>query len=192
MISGYAFLIDGGVVSWSSRKQELVTLSTAEAKYVAATHTVKECIWLRCLIGEIFPHLIDQTTLFCDNQAALRLAMDDNYHARTKHIDIRFHFICQTVEDGSINLIYCPTDDMTADILTKALPRWKVATHTLGLGLCCTSGGVLESGTPGKPEAEADRVLGSTGGRSAHSAIAGQPVTSGGTARASVRSGADA
>jgi len=64
-ISGYTFLIDGGAVSWSSRKQELITLSTAEAEYVAATHAAKECIWLRCLIGEIFPRLIDQTTLFC-------------------------------------------------------------------------------------------------------------------------------
>jgi hypothetical protein len=172
-ISGYTFLIDGGAVSWSLWKQELVTLSTMEAEYIAMMHAAKECIWLRCLIGEIFPQLIDQTTLFCNNQATLRLAMDDNYHARTKHIDIRFHFICQTVEDGSINLIYCPTDDMTANILTKVLPHWKVVTHTLGLGLCRTSGGVLESGTPGKPEAEADRVSGSVGGHSVHSMIAG-------------------
>jgi hypothetical protein len=79
-ISGYAFIIDGGVVLWSSRKQELVTLSTAEAEYVAATHTAKECIWLCRLTGKLFPSLCTQTTLFCDNQAALKLAMDDNYH----------------------------------------------------------------------------------------------------------------
>jgi hypothetical protein len=153
------------------RKQELVTLSTAEAKYVAAMHAAKECIWLRHLIGEIFPRLIDQTTLFCNNQAALRLVTDDNFHTCTKHIDIRFHFIHQTVEDRSINLIYCPTDDMTADILTKVLPRWKVATHALGLGLRRASGGVLNSGTPGKPEAESDKALGST--------IVGRPVALG-------------
>jgi hypothetical protein len=176
-------------VSWSSRKQELVTLSTAEAEYIAATHAVKECIWLRRLIGEIFPRLITKTTLFCDNQAALRLAMDDNYHARTKHIDIRFHFIRQTVEDGSIDIIYCPTDDMTADILTKALPRWKVATHALGLGLRRASGGVLESGTPGLPEAEADGGGDSAGGRIARSAIASRSVASG-AGRAPARSGA--
>ena len=78
-ISGYAFLIDGGAVSWMSCKQELVTLSTAEAEYVAATHAVKECIWLRRLIGKLFPLLITWTTLHCDNQAALTLAVDDNY-----------------------------------------------------------------------------------------------------------------
>jgi hypothetical protein len=68
-------------------------LSTAEAKYVAATHAAKECIWLRRLTGELFPSLHTQTTLFCDNQAALKLTTNNNYHTRTKHIDIRFHFI---------------------------------------------------------------------------------------------------
>ena len=145
-ISGFTFLIDGGAVSWMSRKQELVTLSTAEAEYVAATHAVKECIWLHRLIGELFPSLITQTTLHCNNQAALTLAVDDNYHARTKHIDICYHFICQCITRKAIDLVYCPTDDMTADILTKALPQWKVICHGLGLGLCHSSGGVVESG----------------------------------------------
>ena len=144
-ISGYAFIIDGGAVLWCSRKQELVTLSTAEAEYVAATHAAKECIWLRRLTGELFPELQTKTTLFCDNQAALKLATDDNYHARTKHIDIRFHFIRQVIASGAIDMVYCPTDDMMADILTKALPRWKVMCHGLGLGLHQPSGGVMKS-----------------------------------------------
>jgi transposase InsO family protein len=134
-ISGYAFLVDGGAISWQSRKQELVTLSTAEAEYVAATHAAKEAIWLRRLIFELFSIPPSPTTLFCDNQAAIKLAIDDNYHARTKHIDIRFHFIRQTITDGALTLIYCPTDDMTADILTKSLPKWKVSTHVCTLGL---------------------------------------------------------
>ena len=70
-ISGNVFLMDGGAISWSSRKQELVTLSTAEAKYVATTHAAKEAIWLRRLIFELFPYLKSTTTLYCDNQAAL-------------------------------------------------------------------------------------------------------------------------
>ena len=135
-ISGHAFLIDGGTVSWSSRKQELVTLSTAEAEYVAATHAAKEAIWLRRLIGELFPSMLTQTTLYCDNQAAIKLATADNYHARTKHIDIRYHFVRQVVASGGISIVYCPTDDMTADILTKALPSWKVKYHVLNMGLC--------------------------------------------------------
>ena len=134
-ISGYSFLIDGGAVSWQSRKQELVTLSTAEAEYVATTHAAKEAIWLRRLIFELFPISPSPTTLYCDNQAAIKLAIEDNYHARTKHIDIRFHFIRQVISDGTLTLTYCPTDDMTADILTKSLPKWKVSTHVCSLGL---------------------------------------------------------
>ena len=134
-ISGNVFLLDGGAISWSSQKQELVTLSTAEAEYVAATHAAKEAIWLRKLIFEIFPTLKAPTTLYCDNQAALRLATDDNYHARTKHIDIRYHFIRYVVASGALQLVYCPTDDMTADILTKGLPKWKVNFHVVSLGL---------------------------------------------------------
>jgi hypothetical protein len=134
-ISGYAFLIDGGTISWSSRKQELVTLSTAEAEYVAATHAAKEAMWLRRLIFELFPSLSNSTPLYCDNLAALRLATDDNYHARTKHIDIRYHFIRDVVARHELDIIYCPTDDMTADILTKALPKWKMQFHNSSLGL---------------------------------------------------------
>jgi hypothetical protein len=71
VISGYAFLIDGSAISWSSCKQELITLSTAEAEYVAATHTAKEAIWLCKFIFELIPSLSAQTTMFCDNQAVL-------------------------------------------------------------------------------------------------------------------------
>ena len=80
-ISGHAFLIDGGAVSWSSRKQELVTLSTAKAEYVAATHTAKEGIWLRSFIGEVFTPLTEPTTLHCDNQSAIAIATNGNFHA---------------------------------------------------------------------------------------------------------------
>jgi len=143
-ISGYAFLFDGGAISWSSRKQELVTLSTAEAEYVAATHAAKEAIWLRKLLGELFPYLLMPTPLYCDNQAALKLATDDNYHARTKHIDLRFHFVRQTAASGALKLLYCPTEDMIADMLTKALPKWKVVAHVNTLGMRCACGGVVD------------------------------------------------
>jgi hypothetical protein len=134
-ISGYAFFIDGGAVSWASKKQELITLSTAEAEYVAATHAAKECIWLQRFIEPLFGPSPAPTTLYCDNQAALHLATGDNYHARTKHIDIRFHFIRQTIADKQITMVYCPTDEMTADILTKPLPKYKTALHLQNLGL---------------------------------------------------------
>ena len=136
-ISGYTFIIDGGAVSWYSHKQELITLSTAEAEYVAAMHAVKEAIWLCQLIHQFFPLPTLPTTIFCDNQAAIKLAYDDNYHTHTKHIDIWYHFIRQVISEGIILLVYCPTEDMVADFLTNSLPKWKVSTHTCTLGLHC-------------------------------------------------------
>jgi hypothetical protein len=134
-ISGYAFLIDGGAVSWAAKRQEIVALSTTEAEYVAATHAAKEAIWLRRLIGEVFRPLTAPTTLFCDNQSAIALTRDGQFHARTKHIDIRYHFIRFVVEGNSIKLIYCPTNEMVADALTKALPSIKAKHFAKSLGL---------------------------------------------------------
>jgi len=134
-ISGYAFLIHGGAVSWSAKRQEIVALSTTEAEYVAITHAAKEAIWLRSLISQIFDISLDTTTLFLDNKSAIELTKDHQYHARTKHIDIYFHFIHYIVEEGSIRLVYCPTDEMLADGLTKALPSTKAKHFASQFGL---------------------------------------------------------
>ena len=80
-ISGYVFMMDGGAVSWSSKKQELVTLSTAEAKYVTQTHATKEAIWLHCLLTESFKSIDTPTTLFSDSKSAIVLTHDRHYYA---------------------------------------------------------------------------------------------------------------
>ena len=133
-ISGYAFLIDGGAVSWSSKRQSLVTLSTAEAEYVAATHAAKEAVWLREFISEVYQPQ-GPMTLLSDSQCAIALARNEQFHARTKHIDIRFHFIRYVIEAGKITIDYCPTGDMVADTLTKALPSTKAKHFASALGL---------------------------------------------------------
>jgi hypothetical protein len=137
-ISGYAFIIDGGAISWSSKKQELVSLSTTEAEYIAMTHATKEAIWLRKLIAELFRPLEHPITLHGDNQSAITLAYSDigQFHAHTKHIDIRYHFICYVIGTNSIRLVYCPTQDMVADVLMKALPSAKAKHFAAALGLC--------------------------------------------------------
>ena len=134
-ISGYAYILDGGAVSWASKKQELVTLSTTEAEYVAATHAAKEGIWLRRLVEEVFRPLAHPTPLYSDSQSAIALTKDRSYHARTKHIDIRYHFIRFVVDNHSLRLVYCPTDSMVADTLTKALPSVKAKHFAASLGL---------------------------------------------------------
>jgi hypothetical protein len=135
MISSFAFLVDGGAISWGSKKQELVTLSTTRAKYVVATHATKEIIWLHHLMGEVFHPLEHPTILYGDNQSAIALTKDGSYHARTKHIDIHYHFIRFAIANGSIHFLYCPTDDMVADTLTKALPSIKAKHFAFELGL---------------------------------------------------------
>ena len=134
-ITGYAYLIDSRAVSWSSKKQEIILLSTTESEYVAATHGIKEGMWLRSLLAEVFEPFTDATTLFSDNQSAIALTRDHQYHARTKHIDVRYHFIRWVVENGTLRLVYCPTADMLADTLTKALPSPKVKHFAECLGL---------------------------------------------------------
>ena len=134
-ITGYAFLIDGSAVSWLSKQQEIVSLSTTESEYVTAMHGMKEALWLRSLLSKLFGPISEATTLFSDNQAAIALTKDHQYHARTKHIDVRYHFICWVIEWGSLHLMYCPTDDMVADVLTKVLPSAKVKHFAAGLGL---------------------------------------------------------
>ena len=134
-ISGYAFLINGGDVSWSSKHQELVSLSMTESKYVTATHSMKEALWLCSLLAKLFGSLKAPTTLFSDNQAAIALTNNHQYHACTKHIELHYHFIQWVIEQGSLCIIYCPTNNMVADALTKALPSAKVKHFMAGLGL---------------------------------------------------------
>ena len=100
-------------------------------------------VWLHRFIEEVFQPLANPTVLYCDNQATIALTKDGSFHARTKHIDICYHFIHFVVNSGSFLLLYCPTADMTADTLTKALPSVKVKHFTAALGLHTTSGGVL-------------------------------------------------
>jgi hypothetical protein len=125
-ISGYAFMLHSGAVSWSAKPQEIVSLSTMESEYVAITHAAKEGLWIQSLLSQLFPGKLNPTTLFLDNQSAITLTKDHQYHAHTKHINIHFHFIHYIIKNGSIQLIYCPTDNMVTNTLMKALPSTKV------------------------------------------------------------------
>ena len=134
-ISGHVYLFSGGAISWSSRKQPIIALSSTEAEYIAASDAVRELLWLRSFISEITIPIRHSITLLCDNQSAIQIASNGLINARTKHIDIRIHFIRNIIESGVINLVYCPTDQMLADIFTKALPRPRVEYLAGKLGL---------------------------------------------------------
>jgi hypothetical protein len=117
------------------KRQELVTLSTTEAEYVVQTHAAKEALWISMFRSEVFG--ISQTliTLHTNNQGAIALAKDNCFHARTKHIDIQYHFIRELIEQKKVKIIYIPSADNISDILTKALPspQFKHLASQLGL-----------------------------------------------------------
>ena len=124
--SGYLFQIAGGPVSWKSRKQESVALSTAEAEYIALSSAAQETVWIRRLVTELGNEPEGPTTLMEDNQSSIAMAKNPQFHGRAKHIDIRHHFIRERVNEGDIQLVYCPTGDMIADMLTKGLNRYQL------------------------------------------------------------------
>ena len=134
-VSGYIFKFLGSPVSWASKRQELVTLSTTEAEYIALSYAGREAIWLSGIVEVVLKLKLAPITIHCDNQSAIANVKDNKFHARTKHIDIRYHFIRWILEDKKIVLEYCPTGDMVADVLTKALPSAKVKHFASALGL---------------------------------------------------------
>ncbi|THH00699.1 hypothetical protein EW145_g7043 [Phellinidium pouzarii] len=123
------YLRNPGFTHWTA------FLSTTEAEYVALTHAAREAIWLHALLSQVFKLESLPVEIHCDNQSAIALSAENHFHARTKHIDIQYHFICQCVTDGKILVPYVPTDDQEADIFTKALPPIKVKRFTDRLGL---------------------------------------------------------
>jgi hypothetical protein len=102
---------------------------------MAATYAAKEALWLCSPLSQLFEITLEPTTLFSDNQSAIALTKDHQYYACTKHIDIRFYFIRWIVKNALLQLVYCPTDEMVADTLTKALPSSKVKHFAAELGL---------------------------------------------------------
>ncbi|KAK2970503.1 hypothetical protein RJ640_013575 [Escallonia rubra] len=120
--SGYAFMLGSGAVSWSSKKQPIVTLSTTEAEFVAATSCACQAIWLRKILEELHFKQEEATTIYCDNSSAIKLSKNPVLHGRSKHIDVKVHFLRDLTKEGVIDLIYC-RNDQVADIFTKPLKK---------------------------------------------------------------------
>jgi hypothetical protein len=121
--TGYAFILAGGAVSWQSKKQPTTALSSVEAEYMAATQATKEAIWWRTFLSELGLVIAGSTVLITDSKGSIDLAKNPEHHARTKHIDIRHHFIREKVADGTVKMSFVGTEHMGADILTKPLAK---------------------------------------------------------------------
>lgn len=134
--SGYVFVMSGGAVSWTSKKQPIVTLSTTEAEFVAAAYSACQAVWLRNILEEIGVEQKEGTVLYCDNSSTIKLSKNPVLHGRSKHIHVRFHFLRELVNNGVIKLEYCPTQEQVSDIMTKAVKLEVFERLRMSLGVC--------------------------------------------------------
>jgi hypothetical protein len=134
-VSGYAFTSAGGAITWGSKKQNIVSLSTTEAEYICLSDVAHEATWLHNLYTEIGYSQKEPTLVYGDNLGSLAIAENPHYHKRTKHFDIKHHYIHEQISNKTIVTEYLPTAKMTADILTKALPKKTQDAHMKSLGL---------------------------------------------------------
>jgi hypothetical protein len=133
--TGYIFKFGGSPVCWKSKRQPTVALSTAEAEYMSMTHAAQTAIWLRRWLKDLGFVQRSGTKIYEDNQGCIAMAKNPVNHERTKHIDIKYHFVRELVAAGVIKIIYLETEEMQADILTKGMARDRHVKLCLAIGL---------------------------------------------------------
>lgn len=133
--TGYVFTLAGGALSWRSRLQPTVALSSTEADYRAITEAGQELLWLQKMMERMGFEDPEPTTLLSDNLGAIHLTSKSIFHGKTKHIKIQYHWIREVVKAGDLQLRHCPTHLMVADILTKALGKTQFKNLRDQLGL---------------------------------------------------------
>lgn len=133
--SGFIFKLGDAVISYASRKQANVTLSSTEAEYVALAEASQELLWIMQLMKE-FEINISSPVIFEDNQSCLKILQDEKISPRSKHIDVKFYFVRDLYRSNSVLFNYCPTKSMLADILTKPLQKVNICKFRILIGLC--------------------------------------------------------
>lgn len=116
----------GALISWRTKKQPTVALSTCEAEYISLATTIQECLYLKQLLNNLDKCQYSPPKVYEDNQGTIALAKNPVSRQRCKHVDIKYHFIRSTVNNGVIMLEYCPTNEMVADVLTKPATKCKL------------------------------------------------------------------
>ncbi|XP_047326610.1 uncharacterized mitochondrial protein AtMg00810-like [Impatiens glandulifera] len=119
--SGYIFCLGSNVISWSSRKQKFVALSSAEAEYIACIDAACEAVWLQRILKDMKFEQCEPTIIHCDNMSSIAMTKNPIFHARSKHIELRYHFIRYLVTQEVISMKFIKTEDQPADIMTKVV-----------------------------------------------------------------------
>ncbi|GJY42426.1 retrovirus-related pol polyprotein from transposon TNT 1-94 [Tanacetum coccineum] len=132
--SGSAQFLGDKLVSWSSKKQKSTAISTTKAEYIAMSGCYAQILWMRSQLSD-YGFAFNKIPLYCDNRSAIALCCNNVQHSRSKHIDIRHHFIREQVENGVVELYFVTTDYQLADIFTKALPRERFEFLLLRFGM---------------------------------------------------------
>ncbi|PRQ53257.1 putative RNA-directed DNA polymerase [Rosa chinensis] len=135
--SGGCFFVGNNLVSWHSKKQNCVSLSTAEAEYIAAGSCCTQMLWMKQMLNDYgFPQ--GKLSIFCDNTSAINISKNPVQHSRTKHIDIRYHFIRDLVDANILELEFIPTENQLADLFTKPLDNLRFESLRKSIGVCST------------------------------------------------------
>ena len=122
-VTGYLFILNGAAISWSSKLQPTVALSSSESEYMAACYAAQEAIYFRRLMRSLGFAQGEPTIIHEDNMGCIGMSENPILHQRSKHIDIRYHFLREAVSNGQVLLTFIPTAEQIADLLTKALPK---------------------------------------------------------------------
>jgi hypothetical protein len=134
--SGLLFMLSSRAVSWSSKKQPVVTLSTTEAEFIAAAFCACQVVWLRRMLEKLDHASAGTTIIYCDNNSTIKLSKNPVMHGRSKHIDVRFHFLRELTQDEVVTLLHCRSQEQLADIMTKPLPRVVFEKLRTLMGVC--------------------------------------------------------
>lgn len=133
---GYIFILGSGAISWSSKKQAVVTLSTTEAEFISAATGSCQAVWLRRIMKFLKEEQTVSTSIMCDNSSTIKLSRNPVLHGRCKHIDVRFHYLRELVKQGEIDLEYCRTEMQISDIMTKPLKQHDFVKMREWMGMC--------------------------------------------------------
>jgi len=146
-VTGYVFMLACGAISWQTKKQPTVALSSVEAEYMAATQATKEAIWFRQFFKELgmIKVVPSPTIILSDSQGSIALTKNPEYHSRTKHIDIQHYFLRDHVLQNTVNFKFISTASMVADILTKSLAKTKHQEMAKLMGVKSSMSGSVES-----------------------------------------------